>query len=95
MRSRISRHDLRIDLPVTLYEAVLGGQVRVPTLDGAVSLTIPPGTNSGRVFRLRTDGQVDCLLHRKGSRGLRGACARRPRSIGSGPICWGVTSTRA
>ena len=33
--------DLRLDLPITLYEAVLGGQVRVPTLDGAVSLTIP------------------------------------------------------
>jgi len=48
--------DLRLDLPITLYEAVLGGQVRVPTLDGAVSLTIPPGTSSGRVFRLRGKG---------------------------------------
>jgi len=48
--------DLRLELPVTLYEAVLGGQVRVPTLDGAVSLTIPPGTSSGRVFRLRGKG---------------------------------------
>ena len=34
--------DLRIDLPITLYEAVLGGKVRVPTLDGAVELAIPP-----------------------------------------------------
>ena len=48
--------DLRLDLPITLYEAVLGGQVRVPTLDGAVSLTIPPDTSSGRVFRLRGKG---------------------------------------
>jgi DnaJ-class molecular chaperone len=48
--------DLRFELPITLYEAVLGGQVRVPTLDGAVSLTIPPDTNSGRVFRLRGKG---------------------------------------
>jgi DnaJ-class molecular chaperone len=48
--------DLRLELPITLYEAVLGGQVRVPTLDGAVSLTIPPGTSSGRVFRLRGKG---------------------------------------
>jgi len=48
--------DLRIDLPVTLYEAVLGGKVRVPTLIGAVELSIPPGTNSGRVFRLRGKG---------------------------------------
>ena len=40
--------DLRLDLPVTLYEAVLGGKVRVPTLDGAVELAIPAGTSSGR-----------------------------------------------
>ena len=48
--------DLRIDLPVTLYEAVLGAKVRVPTLDGAVELAIPPGANGGRVFRLRGKG---------------------------------------
>jgi DnaJ-class molecular chaperone len=48
--------DLRLDLPITLYEAVLGGQVRVPTLDGAVALTIPPDTSGGRVFRLRGKG---------------------------------------
>lgn len=48
--------DLRLDLPVTLYEAVLGGKVRVPTLDGAVELSIPAGTNSGRVFRLKGKG---------------------------------------
>jgi DnaJ-class molecular chaperone len=48
--------DLRIELPVTLYEAVLGGKVRVLTLDGAVELALPPGTNSGRVFRLKGKG---------------------------------------
>ncbi len=48
--------DLRLDLPVTLYEAALGGKVRVPTLDGAVELAIPPGTNSGRTFRLKGKG---------------------------------------
>jgi DnaJ-class molecular chaperone len=48
--------DLRLDLPVTLYEAVLGGKVRVPTLDGAVELSIPAGTNGGRVFRLKGKG---------------------------------------
>jgi len=48
--------DLRLDLPVTLYEAVLGGKVRVPTLDGAVDLSIPAGTNAGRVFRLKGKG---------------------------------------
>jgi DnaJ-class molecular chaperone len=48
--------DLRVELPITLYEAVLGGKLRVPTLDGAVELNVPPGTNSGRTFRLRGKG---------------------------------------
>ena len=48
--------DLRLDLPITLYEAVLGGKVRVPTLDGAVELAIPPQTNCGRTFRLKGKG---------------------------------------
>ena len=59
--------DLRLELPVALYEAVLGAKVRVPTLDGAVELAIPPGTNSGRTFRLKgrgfpaRDGKGDLL----------------------------------
>jgi DnaJ-class molecular chaperone len=48
--------DLRLDLPISLYEAVLGARVRVPTLDGAVELNIPAGTNSGRTFRLKGKG---------------------------------------
>jgi DnaJ-class molecular chaperone len=48
--------DVRLDLPITLYEAVLGAKVRVPTLDGAVELAIPGGTNGGRTFRLRGKG---------------------------------------
>ncbi len=49
-------NNLRLELPITLYEAVLGGKVRVPTLDGAVELAIPPGTSSGRTFRLKGKG---------------------------------------
>ncbi len=49
-------NDLRVELPVTLYEAVLGGKVRVPTLKGAVELTIPKNTSSGRTFRLKGKG---------------------------------------
>jgi DnaJ-class molecular chaperone len=49
-------NDLRLDLPITLYEALLGGKVRVPTLDGAVELAIPAGTSSGRTFRLKGKG---------------------------------------
>jgi DnaJ-class molecular chaperone len=48
--------DLRLDLPITLYEAVLGAKVRVPTLDRPVELTVPPGTSSGRTFRLKGKG---------------------------------------
>jgi DnaJ-class molecular chaperone len=48
--------DLRLDLPVTLYEAVLGGKVRVPTLEGTVELALPAGTNAGRTFRLKGKG---------------------------------------
>lgn len=53
---KVDGSDLRLELPLTLYEAVLGGKVRVPTLDGAVQLAIPPGTNAGRTFRLKGKG---------------------------------------
>jgi DnaJ-class molecular chaperone len=48
--------DLRVDVPVTLDEAVLGGKVRVPTLDGSVELTLPPGVNTAKAFRLKGKG---------------------------------------
>jgi DnaJ-class molecular chaperone len=48
--------NLRLELPVSLYEAVLGGKVRVPTLDGAVELAIPPSTSSGRTLRVKGKG---------------------------------------
>lgn len=48
--------DLLLDLPVALYEAVLGGKVRTPTLTGAVNLTIPEGSSSGKIMRLKGKG---------------------------------------
>ena len=48
--------DLRCELPVSLYTAVLGGEVKVPTLSGDVMLNIPPETQGGRTFRLRGKG---------------------------------------
>ena len=51
--------DLRLDLPVTLDEAVLGAKVRVPTLEGAVALSIPPMSSGGRVMRLKGKGLPD------------------------------------
>jgi len=50
--------NIRLELPVTLKEAVLGAKVKVPTPEGAVMLTIPKGTTSGRVFRLKGRGFV-------------------------------------
>jgi DnaJ-class molecular chaperone len=48
--------DLYHDLDVSLDEAVLGAKVPVPTPDGMVTLTIPPGTSSGKKLRLRGKG---------------------------------------
>ena len=53
--------NIRLDLPVRLDEAVLGGQVKVPTAEGAVMLKVPSGSSSGKVFRVPGKG-----FHRKG-----------------------------
>lgn len=49
-------NNIRLDLPVTLKEAVLGGKVKVPTPEGPVMLTVPKGTTSGKVLRLKGRG---------------------------------------
>ena len=49
-------NDLRMDLPVTLQEAVLGAKVPVPTLSGTLNLSIPAGSNTGAVLRLKGKG---------------------------------------
>ena len=57
--------DVRIDLPISLHEAVLGGQVKAPTVERPVMLTIPKGTTSGKTLRLKGKG-----FHKKdGGRG--------------------------
>jgi DnaJ-class molecular chaperone len=57
--------DVRLDLPVSLKEAVEGGAVKVPTVDKPVMLTVPPGSTSGKTLRLKGKG-----FHRKaGGRG--------------------------
>ena len=53
---RIEGRDLRLDLPIALYEAVLGAKVESPTLGGKVELSLPPHSNSGRTLRLRGKG---------------------------------------
>ncbi len=47
---------VRIDLPISLKEAVNGGKVKVPTVDGPIMLTVPPRTNSGATLRIKGRG---------------------------------------
>ena len=49
-------NDLRVDVPITLYEAVLGARVRVPTLDGSVELSLPVGVKTDKALRLKGKG---------------------------------------
>jgi molecular chaperone DnaJ len=55
-RFEISGNNLKADISVPLYTAILGGEAVVPTVNGSVALTIPSGTQNGRVFRLRGKG---------------------------------------
>ncbi|MEX2618303.1 MAG: J domain-containing protein [Alphaproteobacteria bacterium] len=63
---QVSRHpffvrdglDIRVDVPITLAEAVLGAKIKIPTIHGPVSVTIPPGTNTGKALRLKGKGIV-------------------------------------
>ena len=51
--------DIRLPLPITLKEAVLGAKVKSPTPEGAVMLTVPKGASSGKVLRLKGRGFTD------------------------------------
>ena len=53
--------DVRLDLPITLREAVEGGKVKCPTVENPVMITVPPGSTSGKTLRLKGKG-----FHRKG-----------------------------
>lgn len=57
--------DIELDLPVTMAEAALGAKVEVPTIEGPVTVSIPPGTSSGARLRLRGRG----VKNADGSRG--------------------------
>ncbi|MSO93786.1 MAG: J domain-containing protein, partial [Rhodospirillales bacterium] len=53
---RLEGDDVHVDVPITLQEAVLGGRIEVPTVDGAVNMTVPAPSNTGSVMRLRNKG---------------------------------------
>jgi curved DNA-binding protein len=56
--------DIHMDLPISMYEALLGTKVDVPTLDGPVTMSIPPGTSSGAKLRIKERG-----IHRGAEKG--------------------------
>jgi len=58
--------DILLTLPITIDEAVLGGKVTAPTIDGPVGLTVPAGASSGRVLRLRGRGVEHTARKAKG-----------------------------
>ena len=49
-------NDVICEIPISFVQAALGGEISVPTLDGKLSLKVPEGTQSGKVFRLRDKG---------------------------------------
>jgi curved DNA-binding protein len=63
--SLVGEDDLQVELPTAPWEAALGARVGVPTLDGPVEMTIPPGAQGGQRLRLRGQG----LNRRRGGRG--------------------------
>jgi DnaJ-class molecular chaperone len=59
-------NDIHLDLPITLQEAVLGGKVEVPTVDGKVSVNVPAGSNTGASLRLKGKGILDQRSKQRG-----------------------------
>jgi len=58
-------NDILTEITISLSKAILGAEVSIPTLEGKVSMKIPPGTQSGRVFRLKEKGIPD--VHGRGN----------------------------
>jgi DnaJ-class molecular chaperone len=63
--------NVHLDLPISLSEAVLGARVEVPTIDGPVTMTVPKGSNTGTVLRLRGRGIVDQKSGQRGDQYVR------------------------
>ncbi len=63
--------DIHLDLAVTLQEAILGGKVETPTIDGKVSVTVPEGSNTGTMLRLRGKGLAENGSGRTGDQYVR------------------------
>jgi DnaJ-class molecular chaperone len=64
-------HNIHLNLPITLAEAVLGGRIEVPTIDGPVTMTVPKGANTGTTLRLRGRGVLDQKSGQRGDQYVR------------------------
>ena len=73
--------DLQCEAPVSLYTAILGGEMAVPTLTGKASLRIPAGTQSGQTFRLRGQGMPHLRDPQKRGNLLVKAQVRLPKQL--------------
>jgi len=74
-------NDLYCEVPVDLFTAVLGGEVKVPTLSGGAMLKIPPGTQGGKTFRLREQGMPDLKDNQKRSNLYAKARVKVPQNL--------------
>jgi DnaJ-class molecular chaperone len=63
--------NIHMDLPVSVPEAVLGGRIEVPTIDGPVTMTVPKGSNTGTTLRLRGRGVLDQKSGQRGDQYVR------------------------
>ena len=64
-------NDILLECPISLGEAVLGGQITVPTIDGNVSLKVPKGSNTGTQLRLKGKGVADPKSGTRGDQYVR------------------------
>lgn len=64
---RREKDDIYLDLPITIYEAMNGANVDVPTIDGSAKLVIPPGVQSGTKLRLKDKGVNNIKTKKKGN----------------------------
>ncbi len=64
-------NDIICDVPITFIQAALGDEITIPTLEGKVKMKIPPGTQSGKIFRLRGKGIADIHGYGRGDELIR------------------------
>jgi DnaJ-class molecular chaperone len=64
-------NDILLECPISLNEAVLGGQITVPTIDGLVAMKVPKGSNTGTQLRLKAKGIADPKTGQRGDQYVR------------------------